>query len=180
MGTMTAQILVGSAHPYHDGIDPTHYLFLSENSRPAWVLTSQNVFSDHFDRHPLISSPIIWIPSVENMLEDALLMIAYYITQNPEIRTMVRSYTDMRQAQRRQLYDMFTHEQRHQLYRQCRQIENYPKLIVSVFHYSTIRTQISVLKQYQMDFEVCMVCYSRIHSGKKGETEIWGAPTTKR
>jgi hypothetical protein len=39
MGTITAQILVGSPHLYHDGLMPTHQVFLSENSRPARVLT---------------------------------------------------------------------------------------------------------------------------------------------
>ncbi|MEW6260776.1 MAG: hypothetical protein AB1547_12850 [Thermodesulfobacteriota bacterium] len=178
MGTLTAQILVGSTHPYHEGIDPTHYLFLSENSRPAWLLTSQNIFSRDFDRHPPIPSSIVWIPTVENMLEDALLMIAYFIARNPEIRSLLRSFTDMPQVRRCELYDLLTGEQRHQLYQQCRRIENFPKLIVSVFRHSTIQKQIAVLEQYRMDFEVCMVCYSRLHSGMKGETEIWGAPPT--
>jgi hypothetical protein len=44
MGTMTAQILVGSGHPYHDGISPSHYLFLFENNQPAWVLVKENIF----------------------------------------------------------------------------------------------------------------------------------------
>ncbi|WP_051328114.1 hypothetical protein [Desulfatirhabdium butyrativorans] len=180
MGTFTAQILVGNSHPYHDGIEPTHYLFLSENSRPAWMLTSQNVIPRDFDRHPPIPSPIVWIQTVENMLEDALLMIAYSIARNPEIQTMARSFTDMRHARRRELYDMFTEEQRHQLYQKCRQAENFPKLIISVFQHSTIRNQIAVLEQYRMDFEVCMVCYSKMQNGMNGQTEIWGAPPTTR
>ncbi len=180
MGTMTAQILVGSAHPYHDGIDPTHYLFLSENSRPSWLLTSQNLFSNDFDRHPPLRSPIVWIPTVSNMLEDALLMIAYYILRNPGVRALANSFTDMKRAQRRELYEMFTEEQREQLYQECRRIQNFPKLIVSVFHHSSIRSQVAVLEQYQMDFEVCVVCYSRMHSGRKGEVEIWGTPPSNR
>ena len=66
MGTMTAQILVGSSHPNHDGIQPTHWLFLSENSKSAWVLTSQNIFEED-----ITTNQIIWIPSIDNMLEDA-------------------------------------------------------------------------------------------------------------
>ena len=38
MATLIAQILIGSSHPYDGGINPTHCLFLSENSKPAWVL----------------------------------------------------------------------------------------------------------------------------------------------
>lgn len=38
MAAYTAQALVGQAHPNHGGITPTHRLYLSENSRPAWIL----------------------------------------------------------------------------------------------------------------------------------------------
>jgi hypothetical protein len=33
MATLTAQILVGGSHPNQGGINPSHYLFLSESSR---------------------------------------------------------------------------------------------------------------------------------------------------
>ena len=33
MATLTAQILIGSEHPYHGGMGPSHQLFLSENDR---------------------------------------------------------------------------------------------------------------------------------------------------
>ena len=35
MATLTPQILVGIPHPNHGGINPSHFLFLSENNRPA-------------------------------------------------------------------------------------------------------------------------------------------------
>jgi hypothetical protein len=38
MGTFTAQILIGNNHRYGGGIIPSHAVFLSENSRPAWIL----------------------------------------------------------------------------------------------------------------------------------------------
>lgn len=50
------------------------------------------------------------------MLEDALLMIAYSIVRNPQIRTLASSFTDMKRAQRRELHDMFTGEQREQFH----------------------------------------------------------------
>lgn len=176
MGTLTAQILVGSPHPNHDGIEPSHYLFLSENSRPAWVLVSQNIYIHPtvFDDTPRLSSPIVWIPTVKNMLEDAILMIAYYIVRNPDIRRLAESFTDMRKAHRQELFRMFSDDQRLQLYECCRKIKHFPKLIVSVFRYSTIERQIGILDQYQMDIEVCMACYSRLYSVWNKELEIWG------
>ena len=44
MGTVTAQILIGSPHPNDGGIIPSHYLFLSENDRPSWTLVRANIF----------------------------------------------------------------------------------------------------------------------------------------
>jgi hypothetical protein len=75
MAALTAQILAGSPHPRHDGINPAHYLFFSENDRPAWVLVNQNIFPEKQSGH----SKITWIPTIENMFEDALLMIAIHV-----------------------------------------------------------------------------------------------------
>lgn len=72
MGTMTAQILIGKSHPYHGGINPSHYLFLFENDRPVLTLVPENISTGRPQ-----SSEIRWIPSsYENILEDAILMIA--------------------------------------------------------------------------------------------------------
>jgi len=53
-----------------------HYLFLSENSRAAWILVPQNVFRGF---QPVRGPKITWIPTVENILEDALLVMALYV-----------------------------------------------------------------------------------------------------
>ena len=49
MSTITAQILVGSPHPNKDGIIPSNYLFLSENSAPGWVLVRENIDNEEKD-----------------------------------------------------------------------------------------------------------------------------------
>ena len=74
MATFTAQILIGTEHPYHGGINPTHFLFLSENDRPAWILTNENITGENPD-----VEKIVWNPTTENMFEDALFMINLYI-----------------------------------------------------------------------------------------------------
>ena len=77
MSTITVQILIGTEHPYHGGINPTHFLFLSENDRPAWILTNENITGENPD-----IEKIIWNPTTENMLEDALFMINLYIEKD--------------------------------------------------------------------------------------------------
>ena len=77
MATFTAQILIGTEHPYHGGINPTHFLFLSENDRPAWILTNENITGENPD-----VEKIVWNPTTENMFEDALFMINLYIEKD--------------------------------------------------------------------------------------------------
>lgn len=77
MSTITAQILIGTEHPYHGGVNPTHYLFLSENDRPAWILVNENIIGENSG-----IERIVWNPTTENMFEDALFMINLYIEKN--------------------------------------------------------------------------------------------------
>ncbi|RKZ30120.1 hypothetical protein DRQ33_08150, partial [bacterium] len=134
MATLTAQILVGRPHPNHGGINPTHYLFLSENDRPAWMLFDQNIFRKERQGY----SKITWIPTVENMLEDALLMIAIHILKNREIVEMAKGFSSKIESKRVELYSNFNESQRNMLYQKCREISDFPKIIISVFRGSTI------------------------------------------
>lgn len=74
MGTISAQILIGTGHPYHGGIIPTHALWLSENSRPAWRC---HPFERSLDpKEHWEERQCVWIPTCDNMLEDGLLLAA--------------------------------------------------------------------------------------------------------
>ena len=64
MATLTAQILIGNGHPNNDGINPSYYIFLSENDKPALILGSQNVFNNKG------GEKIIWLPTIDNMLPE--------------------------------------------------------------------------------------------------------------
>ncbi|MBI3039281.1 hypothetical protein HYY75_09590 [bacterium] len=171
MGTLTAQILVGTPHPNHGGINPTHCMFLSENSRPAWVITPLNVFQE--DRN--VENKIIWIPTLEDMLEDAFLMIAIHVKRNHEIIEMARSFYAETQSARLELYEHFNDSQRKLLYEKCRQLSDFPKIIISVFETSTIQGQLKIVGKYNMDVEVCCPTYSRLFSEWSNETSIEGS-----
>lgn len=171
MATLTAQILVGSPHPNHDGIGPTHYLFLSENSRPAWMLVEQNVFQDEQSEFRKIT----WVPTVENMLEDALLMVSVHVAKNPKVVEMAKSYYPDIHSGHVELYPHLNESQRNALYEECRGIADFPKLIISVFRKSTIEKQLAVLEHYKMDVEVCSPTYSRLYSGWTNDTCIEGS-----
>jgi len=152
MGTLTAQILVGTPHLYHGGIAPSHYLFLSENSRPAWILVNQNIF----DESEVKENRIVWIPSVENMLEDALAMIAIHVIKNKQIIDFAQRMYKNIEGPHLEVYENLTESQRQEIYQECRRNENWPKIVVTVMKGSSIKHQISVLKKYSLDAELCI------------------------
>ena len=171
MAALTTQILIGSPHPNDGGIIPSHFLFLSEGSRPAWILVNQNI--DQTEKHK--HSKITWIPTLENIFEDALLMIAVHICKNKEILNKAKDFNANIQADWMEMYTDLNESQRLQLYQECRTIENYSKIIVSTFRGSAIEGQLSILEQYKMDVEVCQVNYSRLYSSWRDNTTIEGS-----
>ncbi|MET3289309.1 UNVERIFIED_CONTAM: hypothetical protein ABID98_001879 [Brevibacillus sp. OAP136] len=112
MGTITVQLLVGEAHPNHGGIYPSHVLYLSENSRPSWILSEHNILVEPVSKQ----KPIIWIPTVDHMLEDALLMISCYVAKHPQITALVQGKKDHAKETGLQLYEVFDKEELADLY----------------------------------------------------------------
>jgi hypothetical protein len=170
MGTMTAQMLIGAGHPNHDGIDPNRYLFLSENSRPAWLLVEENIFQTT-NRE----KRVVWVPTVESMLEDAFLMIALHVVKDQGLVQLARSYSRVATSHRLELYDSFDDTQRRELYEKCRGLTTFPKMILSVFTGSTLMRQLGVIEKYDMDIEVCTPAYVRLSSAWSRERIVEGS-----
>lgn len=171
MATLTAQVLIGSTHPNHDGINPTHYLFLSENNRPAWMLVEQNIAQadqTSFER-------ITWIPSVENMLEDAILMVAVHIVKDQGVLEMAKAFSNNIESKRLEVYEELIPSERNMLYLKCQDISEFPKFIISVFRDATIEKQLPILEKYKMDIEVCSPVYSRLYSRWSKKLRIEGS-----
>lgn len=157
MATMTAQILVGNSHMYDGGINPTHYAFLSENSRPAWILVPQNIFSPDQDEK---IEKVVWIPTLENMLEDGFLMIALYVLQDKEVQVTAKQLFNWNKDAYLEVYSINPVD-RERLYSMCRGLTYRYKTIISVFEGSTIWRQLNVLIDYGMEVEVCKTGYAR-------------------
>jgi len=173
MSTVTAQILIGHPHLYHGGIGPTHYLFLLENSRPVWILVNENI--SRFTR----LRKIRWIPTIEHMLEDALLMIGVHLIKNKELMDMAMSFNPDYKKPMIELYSTFSDEQLNKLYKKCREIKNFPKIVVVALNESAIKSQLDILEKYKMDVDVCVPIYSRSFSEWTKETEIKGSLNLK-
>jgi hypothetical protein len=174
MGSFTAQILVGSPHPNHDGIIPTHSIFLSENSQPAWVLVETNVLAGGREEGGVVT----WIPT-QDALEDAILMMAVHVAKSPEV---LRQATAFNSSDWANLAGPSALKEAHRkrLYQTCRSVVDFPKIVVSVFRGSLIDRQLPVLEQYKMDVEVCRVGYSRLYSAWMDETRIEGSLDGRR
>jgi hypothetical protein len=143
MATITASVLIGTAHRYHGGINPTHLLLLSENDRPAWQLT------------PLHTSEpkTVWIPTVENMLDDGLLMVGMLVIRDEWLLHGAKFKVNY--EERALLYDDIAEADRRHLYELCRKLKTETKLIISVFKGSSIANQLDVVGNYAFPVEVC-------------------------
>ncbi|MEW6710971.1 MAG: hypothetical protein AB1403_14185 [Candidatus Riflebacteria bacterium] len=170
MGSYTAQILIGEPHPNHDGIIPSHMLFLSENSRPALILEKLPAKKDNKTE----KSGIVWIPTLENMLDDAILMIAIHVLKKTEIIELANSFSNNLGKSSCELYEELSAEQLDKLYVVCRKLQAFPKLMISVFSGSHLNNCLKSINHYQMDVEVCTVKFSRLYSQWTGKSSVSG------
>ena len=104
------------------------------------------------------------------MLDDALLMIALHVVEDPKIVNAALSYNMEILGREFNVHDGLTEEQQQHLYSMCREMENWPKLIISVFKGSYIKRFLPILKAYPMDMEICQVTYSRLYSSWAQDT----------
>lgn len=158
MGTFTSKILVGQKHSYDGGIiNISHTLYLSENSRSAWILTP----AAEFNENKQSQQRIVWIPTIENMLEDALVMIGLYVLKDEKLVSLAEQYFQYPNKNVIELYDDIKPEELEELYKQARAIESSHKIILSVFQGSSILKHLPALKNYQNDIEVCKSIFTK-------------------
>jgi hypothetical protein len=159
MGTWTAQILVGSDHPYHGGIVAHHQLFLSENSKPAWICYPMELAGEG------TRNKICWIPSsVPNILKDGLLMIALHCGSSNKIARKAREFSKKIMDEEVFLHKILTDEQVAELHQMVRDQGGGPKLVISVFEESTLAGQLEELKDHGFHLEVCRTTFIRGYS----------------
>ncbi len=171
MATLTAQILIGRSHPNSGGINPTHYLFFSENDRPAWVLVPENIFSRGSDQ---TEGKVVWIPTADNPLEDAMLMIAIYVLKDEGIVELAkRSFQSL--EDRVELTEDVDRALLEELYRKSRALRADHKIVLTLLNDSFIHGHLRVLEQYSMEIEVCSTIYSRLYSRWEEEWRVQGS-----
>jgi len=186
MASMTAQLVVGHSDMYHGGIYPTHIVWLSENSRPAWVLEAAMRDSSGApgadpkdqDQPTWTQERVTWVPSApEHILEDGLLLIALHVLRDESVLELAKSrlpalfegeWLDLTKLEADALSE---------LREQCSRSELAYKLIVTVLGGSALEEQLPILEQFPMEVEVCTVSYSRLSGIWSNEVEARGSLT---
>ncbi|MCL7748742.1 hypothetical protein [Halalkalibacter alkaliphilus] len=173
MGTFTAQMLIGQGHTYDGGIiNVNHTLYLSENSIP---LLSLHHFSASERNTSQQEERIIWIPTLEGMLEDALLMVGLYVLKDEQLLELANRYFNKPKGRKAiSLYDDVKAVDLQEIYECCRTIDHGQKIILSVFEGSTILNQLDVLERYPFDVEVCVTTFRRELNAWSGRKEVKG------
>ncbi|MBM7620030.1 hypothetical protein JOC95_001882 [Bacillus tianshenii] len=158
MATFTCQVLVGQKNSYDGGIiNVSHTLFLSENSIPAWTLKTTGLYGDSGES----PSKVTWIPTLEHMLEDALVMIGLFVLKDEGLLKLANKFFLKPEQNYAEFYSDLTTEQRQELYQHTRKIESSHKIILTVFEGSSISKHLPALETYQNDIEVCTSVYRK-------------------
>ncbi|MFH1708632.1 MAG: hypothetical protein ABIF71_12065 [Planctomycetota bacterium] len=151
MGSYTAQILSGASHLYHGGIQQSHIIFLSENSRPVWIAMPWGLKNNQMQGgtiHRLVAT-------VDDMLEDGILFVATHIDRRDDILELGQSFHPDFGKDMFEMYDLGDNN-RKKLYAMVRTLTDLPKLVISVFHGSSLRLNLAPAKEYRSDIELCL------------------------
>jgi hypothetical protein len=178
MSSMTAQLSVGMPDQYHDGIRPTHALWLRENDQAAWTLI--DVYSDIYgdpdpasdSSEPWATEPVRWIGNQpEQILQNGFLILALHVFRDEVLIEETKQrlpallepgYVDLWKLDPAALDDL------HQL---TMDTELPGKVVVTVLGGSSLEPQLPLLERFSTQLEVCTVTYSHTWGGFMGQSE---------
>lgn len=139
MGIMTAEVIVGSDHPFHDGIHPQVRVELWENSRPAWLIKKGNE-----------EVAVRMIPTLDHMVEDLMLLIGLHVVRDQGLIDAVEKSIQNGSLEDLALYEAFDEKQRRALYQRCRMVAYPLTLVFLIFDTSSL----SYIKEILADYDV--------------------------
>jgi hypothetical protein len=160
MATTTATIFIGEAHQNHSGVNPTHFIQFTENSRPALILRDLEGNCE----------PIVIIPTLENTIDDIYLMVAVFILNQ------VKPSIELNNPQRKCLYELLNENERIELYNKTISVinQNRIKIVFNILSGSHLFNYIDQIKKYPNDYEVTLSYIKKefnVWTGKVDENE---------
>ena len=150
MRETTAEIWIGEDQSTdwmgtQGGINASHLLLLRENGRPAWMLLPGNLYDSE---PPLIKSSKVWNPTMENPVQDALLLFAVLGAKVPEVRAVFNEFEKSRVKSRIDLAAKFPRGVPKSVYRASQRHLKGWHVIVSAGSYSLAFRDLEALSQY--------------------------------
>ena len=151
MAAITALVFVGYPHPNDGGLRPLVTIQYSEGDRPAFT------FPRHTGDRRDTTSRFVLIPTLENMLDDLLMIIAYREIQDPTVVKCLNSFckVNVEQIGRLEVYEKLTPDQRTELYEHVKKITCFPKVGICLFEGAELQNTVDHIKDYKMEYEVC-------------------------
>jgi hypothetical protein len=172
---MTAQIAVRMPDRFHDGLRPTHLVWLRENDVPGLTLIEVNheIYEGPDTPRPAevewAIRPVRWLGSrPDQLIQDAMLMICLHVFKTPEmVEEAAEIAPELLKAEWLAVYktDQDALVELHEI---CMDAELPGKLAVTVLGGSSLEGQLPLLAEYWIQMEVCTVTYSHTWGGFGG------------
>jgi len=173
VSAVTALILIGNSHPHDGGMRAFAEIILEEGERPTfklrWIRPLKKSSSTQFRNFTMI-------PTLENMLDDALLIIVYALCRNTKIFKKINLITKGAPVytHRLSMYEDFTKEERLELYADIKEISDFPKVTWCLFEGTGIANSIQNLTYYLLESEVTRSAYLRTYDQLSSEWKVYG------
>lgn len=169
MSAVTALVFVGHSHPNDGGLRPSVLIQLEEGSRPCYSFMKLG--------RGLPAPTLTVIPTLESMLDDLILMIAYAVVKVPDVVAIVDQFVDPSALSREriEMYTDLTEAQRNNLYNLLKTNQDLPKIGICLFKGSSLKHNIQHLNQYLMECEVSESTFVRSWSAWNGKWSTSGS-----
>ncbi len=128
-----------------------------------------------FGRKSVDVGKTIWIPTAEHALEDGLLMIALHVLKDRELVNLSEKHFGNMGVDQAELYKDIGGPQLAELREKTRAVRGDYKVVITTLRDSALEQQLTVLKHYKMDVEVCVPVYSRVYSRWSNRTRNEGS-----
>ena len=156
-------------HPNDGGNRAFAQIHLEEGERPAlvlqWLGPPNSRDKESFRKFTMI-------PTLENTLDDSILMVAYAVIRHSAVFDEINRLTDSApiNSHRLTIYEDFTPAGRESIYAALRNLDDLPKVTWCLFEGSLLTNSITHLSKYKLECEVTRSVFSRKYSGW---TEGW-------
>ena len=158
MSTNTAHFLIGQPHIVHDGIQPNQQLVLTENSRPGLFLA--DLPSPGFNDGEQYRHIVTWIPTVQHMMKDILLMVGLHSARLPELVALAKRSAPELLRERAEL-EGCDPKALEKLRETMMVADGYPKVAAMILEESHLNNQLGDLLDHPCPKEICVSDGSR-------------------